>query len=219
MGELDFSLYFYNSVIFATVTAGLTVLMGSMAGYVFARTDFPGKRSLTALIIGVMFISLGPMTLFPKFKLAMDWGLNSSIYTMPIASLYGLGASLFLYEGFVKSLGKEIDEAAIVDGAGYFKRFFRIVLPLMVPVTSTFFLLEFVAEWNNYVFPLVMSAGNPDMKTLTVGVVELRNMGDGAAAWNLLMAGSSISILPVLLVFILMNRRIVEGLSQGAIKG
>jgi multiple sugar transport system permease protein len=133
--------------------------------------------------------------------------------------MYGLGASLFLYEGFIKSLGKEIDEAAIMDGAGYFKRFYQITLPLMLPITSTFFLLEFVAEWNNYVYPLIMSAGNPDMKTLTVGVVELRNMGNGAAAWNLLMAGSSISIIPVLIVFIIMNRQIVEGLSQGAVKG
>jgi multiple sugar transport system permease protein len=166
-----------------------------------------------------MFISLGPMTLYPRFQLAVDWGLASSIYTMPIAAMYGLGASLFLYEGFIKSLGKEIDEAAIMDGAGYFKRFYQITLPLMLPITSTFFLLEFVAEWNNYVYPLIMSAGNPDMKTLTVGVVELRNMGNGAAAWNLLMAGSSISIIPVLIVFIIMNRQIVEGLSQGAVKG
>src|SRR6185312_12377037 len=104
----NFSLYFYNSVIFATVTAVLVVLMGSMSGYVFARTNFPGKRLLTVLVIGVMFISLGPMTLYPRFQLAIDWGLASSIYTMPIAAMYGLGASLFLYEGFIKSLGREM---------------------------------------------------------------------------------------------------------------
>lgn len=217
--ELNFSLYLYNSLVFATLTAGLVVWMGAMAGYAFARTEFPGKRLLSMLIVGVMFISFGPMTLYPKFKLALDFGLTSSIYTIPVVALYGLGASVFLYEGFIKSLGKEMDEAAIVDGAGYFKRFWRISLPLMMPITSTFFLLEFIAEWNNYVFPLVMTIGNPDTKTLTVGVVELRNMGNGASAWNLLMAGSAISIFPVLIVFIILNRQIVAGLSQGAVKG
>jgi len=217
--KLDFSLYFYNSVVFAVVSAGMSVFMGAMAGYVFARTDFPGKRMLSMLIIGVMFISLGPMTLYPKFKLAVDWGLTDSIYTIPLVALYGLGASVFLYEGFVKSLGKDMDEAGIMDGAGYFTRFFRLTLPLMAPITATFFLLEFIAEWNNYILPLVMSIGNPDTKTLTVGVVELRNSGTGAAAWNLLLAGSMISVIPVLTVFILLNRQIVGGLAQGAVKG
>jgi multiple sugar transport system permease protein len=89
----------------------------------------------------------------------------------------------------------------------------------MAPITATFFLLEFIAEWNNYILPLVMSIGNPDTKTLTVGVVELRNSGTGAAAWNLLLAGSMISVIPVLTVFILLNRQIVGGLAQGAVKG
>jgi len=217
--QLNFSLYFYNSVVFSVVSSGMSVLMGAMAGYVFARTNFPGKRILSMLIIGVMFISLGPMTLYPKFKLAVDWGLTESIYTIPLTALYGLGASVFLYEGFVKSLGKEMDEAGIVDGAGYFTRFFRLTLPLMAPITATFFLLEFIAEWNNYILPLVMSIGNPNTKTLTVGVIELRNTGAGAAAWNLLLAGSMISVIPVLTVFILLNRQIVSGLSQGAVKG
>ncbi|WNS43169.1 carbohydrate ABC transporter permease [Paenibacillus sp. MMS20-IR301] len=217
--KLDFSLYFYNSVVFAVVSAGMSVFMGAMAGYVFARTNFPGKKVLSLLIIGVMFISLGPMTLYPKFKLAVDWGLTDSIYTIPLVALYGLGASVFLYEGFVKSLGKDMDEAGIMDGAGYFTRFFRLTLPLMAPITATFFLLEFIAEWNNYILPLVMSIGNPDTKTLTVGVVELRNSGTGAAAWNLLLAGSMISVIPVLTVFILLNRQIVGGLAQGAVKG
>ncbi|NOU82919.1 ABC transporter permease subunit [Paenibacillus sp. LMG 31459] len=217
--KLDFSLYFYNSVVFAVVSAGMSVFMGAMAGYVFARTEFPGKKVLSMLIIGVMFISLGPMTLYPKFKLAVDWGLTDSIYTIPLVALYGLGASVFLYEGFVKSLGKDMDEAGIMDGAGYFTRFFRLTLPLMAPITATFFLLEFIAEWNNYILPLVMSIGNPDTKTLTVGVVELRNSGTGAAAWNLLLAGSMISVIPVLTVFILLNRQIVGGLAQGAVKG
>jgi ABC-type glycerol-3-phosphate transport system permease component len=217
--KLDFSLYFYNSVVFAVVSAGMSVFMGAMAGYVFARTEFPGKKVLSMLIIGVMFISLGPMTLYPKFKLAVDWGLTDSIYTIPFVALYGLGASVFLYEGFVKSLGKDMDEAGIMDGAGYFTRFFRLTLPLMAPITATFFLLEFIAEWNNYILPLVMSIGNPDTKTLTVGVVELRNSGTGAAAWNLLLAGSMISVIPVLTVFILLNRQIVGGLAQGAVKG
>jgi len=217
--KLDFSLYFYNSVIFSVVSAGMSVLMGAMAGYVFARTQFPGKRLLSMMIIGVMFISLGPMTLYPKFKLAVDWGLTDSIYTIPLVALYGLGASVFLYEGFVQSLGKDMDEAGIMDGAGYFTRFFRLTLPLMAPITATFFLLEFIAEWNNYILPLVMSIGNPDTKTLTVGVIELRNTGTGAAAWNLLLAGSMISVIPVLTVFILLNRQIVGGLAQGAVKG
>jgi len=217
--KLDFSLYFYNSVVFSVISSGMAVLMGAMAGYAFARTPFPGKRLLSLLIIGVMFVSLGPMTLFPKFKLAVDWGLTGSIYTIPLVALYGLGASVFLYEGFVKSLGKDMDEAGIMDGAGYFTRFFRLTLPLMAPITATFFLLEFIAEWNNYILPLVMSIGNPDTKTLTVGVVELRNTGTGAAAWNLLLAGSMISVIPVLTVFVLLNRQIVGGLAQGAVKG
>jgi ABC-type glycerol-3-phosphate transport system permease component len=217
--KLDFSLYFYNSVIFAVVSSGMSVVMGAMAGYVFARTQFPGKRLLSMLIIGVMFVSLGPMTLYPKFKLAVDWGLTDSIYTIPLVALYGLGASVFLYEGFVKSLGQDMDEAGIMDGAGYFTRFFRLTLPLMAPITATFFLLEFIAEWNNYILPLVMSIGNPDTKTLTVGVVELRNTGTGAAAWNLLLAGSMISVIPVLTVFLVLNRQIVGGLAQGAVKG
>ncbi|WP_144027529.1 carbohydrate ABC transporter permease [Paenibacillus selenitireducens] len=218
-GGMDFSFYFFNSFVFACIAAILSALLGSMGGYVFARSDFPGKRLLYALVIGLLFISLGPMTLFPKFEMAVNWGLNSNIFTLPLLTATGLGASLFLYEGYIKSLGREIDEAAVVDGAGYYKRYFSIFLPLMIPIISTFFIIEFVAEWNNYIFPLVMTIGNPQLKTITVAVVEMRSMGDGAAAWNLLMTGSSISIIPVLIVFVVMNRQIVEGLSQGAVKG
>jgi ABC-type glycerol-3-phosphate transport system permease component len=217
--ELNFSLYFFNSVVFSLLSSVLAAILGSMSGYVFARSQFPGKKLMYALILSMMFISLGPMTLFPKFEMAVDFGLTASIFTITLVNVHVLGASLFLYEGYVKSLGREIDEAAIVDGANYFRRYMKIFFPLMMPIISTLFLLEFISDWNNYIFPLVMSIGNPTMKTLTVAVVELRNMGDGAAAWNMIMAGASVSILPMIIMFIIMNRHIVEGLTRGALKG
>jgi multiple sugar transport system permease protein len=134
--------------------------------------------------------------------------------------LFGMNmVFVYIVRGFINTLPKALDEAAKIDGCSFTGIFFKIIFPLLQPVIATIGILTFQGTWNSYLMPTIFTLGNPSQRTIIAGVVALKNTGGAASAWNLMLAGSAISIVPVLVAFAIGNKYFVAGLANGAVKG
>lgn len=215
----NFALYTLNSLLVAVITMVLALFTSSLAGYVFSRFEFPMKKLVVSAYLAFMFITLGSVTLLPLFLLFKSAGLTKSVLGMALAMTGGQAANVFLIMGFVKTIPRTIDEAAYIDGCSYFRIFYNIIIPLIKPILGVVALFTFRGAWNEYLIPLVMTIGNPKLMTLTVGVVQLKYSANAAAEWNIMLAGASIAIIPVLIVYLFANKQFIAGLTAGAVKG
>jgi ABC-type glycerol-3-phosphate transport system permease component len=215
----NFTQYTLNSVMVAGFSMTLALFTSSMAGYVFARFEFFGKKQIVSLYLAFMFISLGSVTLLPLYMLLKSLGLTSNLVGMALVITGGQAANVFLVMGFVKGVPRDVDEAAYIDGCSYIRIFFNILVPLIRPILGVVALFSFRTAWNEYLIPLVMTIGSPKLRTLTVGVVQLRYSANAAAEWNVMLAGASIALLPVLIVYLFTNKQFIAGLTAGAVKG
>ena len=167
----------------------------------------------------MMFISLGSVTLYPLYSLLQSVGLNKSKIGMVIIMTGAQISNVILVMGFVKTIPKELEEAASIDGCSPFGIFFKIIFPLLRPILAVVALFSFRNSWNDYLTPLMMSIGNPELKTLTVAVAQLKYSVNAAAEWNIMLAGAAIAIIPVLVLYLFMNKQFIAGLTAGAVKG
>ena len=216
----NFSVYTMNSIFLGVGTMVLTVFITSMAGYVFSRKSFRFKEVIYGAFVAFMFVNVGSVTLRPLFELSIKLGMNKSLWSV-ILIITGTGQAtyIFLARGYVNSIPKEIDEAATIDGCTFFQTFYKILFPLLKPITSTIALLSFRAGWNEYILPLVFTMSNDKMRPLTVGVNMLKNNGDGAAAWNILFAGATLAIIPIVIIYFMFSKHFMTGMTAGAVKG
>lgn len=216
----NFSVYTKNSFFLGIGTMILTVIISSMSGYVFSRKDFKYKELLYSTFVAFMFVNVGSVTLRPLFELAVKLKMNTSLVSV-VLILVGTGQATFIFlnRGFVNTIPKELDEAAKIDGCTFFQTFYRILFPLLKPITATIALLSFRGGWNEYILPLVFTMSNDSMRPLTVGVNMLRNVGDGAAAWNIVFAGATMAILPMIVIYLIFSRHFMQGMTAGAVKG
>ncbi len=218
--QANFATYTINSLFLAVGVMIISVINSTMAGYVFSRREFRGKELLYGLFIMFMFINVGSVSLRPLFELAVKLKVNKSLLPVIFISAgAGQATFIFLCRGFVNSIPRELDEAAKIDGCSFFETYYRIILPLLKPVMATIALLSFRQGWNEYIMPLVFTMTNDKRRPLTVGVNMLKNMGDGTAAWNIMFAGATISIVPMLLIYILFSKNFMNGMTAGAVKG
>ncbi len=216
----NFSRYTFNSVFMSFFIVTGTIISCTVSGYVFERGRFRGKEILFAMVISSMFVSLGSLTLYPTLMIAKGFHMNQSLWGVIIIRVLGLNVTnLFIARGFIKSISSEIDEAAKIDGCSFFGIYRHIIFPLCKPLIATIGILEFRAAWNDYLMPLVFTLSNPDRMPLVVGVVNLKSSGEAASSWNLMLAGSAISIIPMILVYMIFNRYFIEGLTSGSVKG
>lgn len=210
----------FNSVWYTVVSVGITIMIASVSGYVFARGEFPGKKAIFVLFSSLMFISLGSITIYPLFEILSGLNLNKSLWGLVVVHCFGIPiVQMYLVRGFVSALPKELDEAATIDGCTFTGTFFRVILPLLKPIIATIAILAFNETWNSYLMPSIFTMTNPKQQTLIVGVVALKNSGEGATSWNLMFAGTTIALLPVILIFIFGNKYITKGIVDGAVKG
>lgn len=213
-GRLDFTTFFLNSFIVAFfVTAG-NIVFSSMIGYALAKLEFRGKKLLFALVLGTLMVP-GVVTFVPLFVLTANLGLVNS-YPGLILPFLITPLGVFLMRQFMLSLPDDIIEAARIDGASEWRIFLRVIMPLCGPAVATLTILTFLGSWNNFLWPLVV-ATTEDMYTLPVALA-LYSVGQNAAQYGLMMAGAVVVVVPVLIVFVILQRYFVQGIALTGIK-
>ncbi|MBE5993142.1 MAG: carbohydrate ABC transporter permease [Paenibacillaceae bacterium] len=217
--QANFTKYTLNSVVVSISVTILAVTTTSLAGFVMARKDFAGKKILLALYMSMMFVSLGSVTLYPIYELLRALKINKTIFALVIALTGGQATNVFLVMGFTKGIPKELDEAAIIDGCSIYGVYSRIILPLSKPILAVVALFSFRNAWNDYITSLIMTISIPKLQTLTVAVVQLKYSVNSAAEWHIMLAGASIAIIPILIVYMFSNKQFIAGLTAGAVKG
>ena len=216
----NFAKYTFNSAWYSVFEVLIAIWTSTIAGYVFARGEFRGKKIIFACFTSLMFITLGTSTLYPKLQILKLLHLNNSLFGLLVMQFFGINiTNVFLVRGFVVSLPKALDEAAEIDGCSFFGTFIRIILPLLKPIIATVAIFSFAIAWNDYLLPMVVTLANPAQRPLSVGMIALKGSAEAATAWNLILAGAMISAIPMIIVFLCFNKFFIKGLSSGAVKG
>lgn len=216
--QANFARYTWNSAFVSIAVTVGTLLVASMAAYVVDRRQFPGRSLYVTTQASMMFISVGAIVLRPQFDLMVVLNLNTTLWGVILILVSAHSSTFFLLLGFFKAVPRELDEAAMVDGSGFVRTFFRIVLPLLTPGLGVAGLFVFRHAWNEYILPLVFTMTNPQLQTLTVGLANLRYGSSAAMQIHLMMAGACLSILPMLLAYILANKSFIQ-VTSGSVKG
>jgi len=210
----------FNSIFYAACIVIGSVITSITAGYVFARGTTRFTKVVNTMLLCSMFVSIGTLSLYPQLSLAKMFGLSGTLWGPIIIRVFGMNATqVFIATGYVRQISREIDEAAQIDGCGFFKIFWKIIFPLCKPLVATTGLMAFRTAWSDYLLPYVFTISKKDRWPLVVGVVSLKSSGEAVSSWNLMLAGISISILPMLIVYLFLNRYFIEGLTEGSVKG
>lgn len=212
--RLSFGTYFFNSAVVATAVTTGNVVFCSMLGYALAKLRFPGKRILFAVVLGTLMVP-GIVTFMPLFVLVANLNLVNTHAGLILPFLVG-AFGVFLMRQFIGGIPDELLDAARVDGAGEHYIFWRIIMPLCGPAIATLTILTFLGSWNSFLWPLVV-ATSESMYTLPVAIA-LFATGQQETNIALLMAGAVVVIVPVLIVFIVLQRYFTQGIAMTGIK-
>ena len=222
--DTNFGQWFLNSVIIAGSASGVAVFVSALAAYVFSRRRFRGRRTglLSLLLIQMFPQFLAVVAIFLMFATITDYwpaiGFNTW-WGLVLLYLGGaLGVGTWLMKGFFDTVPRELDESATVDGAGHAQIFFRILLPLVAPVLAVTGLLAFISTINEFIFANIFLTDS-GAKTLSVGLWGLVAAEQRNTNFGIFCAGTLLTAIPTVLVFQLLQRYIVEGLTSGAVKG
>ncbi|HHY10400.1 MAG TPA: carbohydrate ABC transporter permease [Firmicutes bacterium] len=219
--------YFLNSVLVTALALGVLIVVAIPAAYVLARYDFRGKRIINLLFMAGLFVNVNYIVV-PIFLMLLGWDewayrlLGRGIFLdnlFVLAVVYAathLPFTIYLLANFFKSLSKSYEEAAFIDGAGYLKTMLRVMVPMAKPSIITVILFNFLAFWNEYIIALTLLPGRK--KTLPVGLVNLNQAQRAAARYGQLYAGLVIVMLPTLLLYLSVQRKLTEGMTIGGIK-
>jgi len=212
----EFGRYFLNSVIVAGCTTVAAVFLAAMMAYAFARFDFPGRRVLFGLLLlGLMVPAM--MLLIPQFLVAKKLLLLDSLFGLIVFYTGGnLALNTFLLRSFFRDIPLELEEAMIVDGAGPWRRFRQLILPLSRPALATVGLFTFLASWDEFAWALTIIS-DPSKRTLPIAIALFQ--GQHATSWGLVFAASVIAVAPVIAIFVAFQRQFVSGITAGALKG
>lgn len=212
----NFSRYFLNSSVVAAATVAAVLLLGSMMAHGLARYRFRGHRLVRALIL--FFMVMPSMSLLvPQFVLATRLGLLDSLAGVAIVHIAQvLPLVTFILYGFMNGLPRELYEAALVDGAGAWRLYRSIALPLSRPALATVAILAFLGSWDEYPWALTI-INSADQRTLPVGIAAFQ--GVHSSDWGLIFAASLIAVAPVIVLFAFLQRHVIRGLTAGALKG
>ncbi|MET9020003.1 carbohydrate ABC transporter permease [Actinopolymorpha sp. NPDC004070] len=213
--DAHFGRYLVNTVVITVVTVAIVTIRCATCGYVLARFRFRGSRIFMGVLVATLFVPTG-YTIIPIVRISMQLGLIDSLAGMILALSGGAYVSaILIYYGYFRKIPRELEEAAVVDGAGFVRTFFSVMLPLAMPVTATVAVLTFITTWNSFFLPLVFSFSRPELRTVSVGMQAF--VGETATDWSGMAAAGVISILPVVALFCFLQRYFVDGIS-GAVK-
>lgn len=212
---LPFDVFFLNSLKIAFLSLAGTLLACSLAAYAFARLRFPGREAVFALLLTTMMIP-SQVLLLPLFILYKNIGWLDSHYPLWVPSFFGSAFGTFLLRQFFLSLPTELTDAAKIDGCSHFGIYWRIILPLSGPGLATLGIFTFMGSWNSFLVPLIV-VNKIDLRTVPLGLAALQ--GSNEIRLNAVMAASTLSILPILIVFFFAQKYFVQGVVLTGIKG
>lgn len=213
LGKTLYLRWMANSLVVALASTALGLLFCSLGGYAFAKFDFPGKTVMFWIVIASVSIPAFT-TVIPLFGWLARLGLLDT-YIVLILPFAANAFGIFLMRQYAVAIPTELLDAGRIDGAGEFRLYWSVVLPLLRPALGTVGVLIFIASWNSYIWPLVMMRTD-EMLTLPVGVATLK--GDQLPEYGMLMAASVLSSVPIIIAFLIMQRQFIAGLTQGAVK-
>ncbi|GAA2198787.1 carbohydrate ABC transporter permease [Sinomonas flava] len=216
MTTVPFGRFFLNSAIVTAAGATVKVTLAIMTAYALVFVRFPFKNLIFILILVALMVP-PQVSILPNYILVAGIGGKNTLWGIILPGL-GTAFGTFLLRQHFMTLPASILEAAEIDGAGHWKRLWQIVVPVSVPSIATVALVTIVSEWNDYIWPLIIT-DRPEVMTLPVGLTLLQNSESGGGAWGMLMAGAVLVIIPVLVVFAMLQRYIVAGLTQGSVTG
>jgi multiple sugar transport system permease protein len=221
--EYDFVTYFKNSFVFAAAITAVNLFISSLGGYAFARLKFPGREVIFLFVLGTLMIP-DPLRLVPVYLMLIDfplthWNLVGTYRGFIFfGSTLALATNLFLLRQYFLTIPKDYEEAAKLDGAGYFKTYWRIMLPLALPAVAAVAILTFQGTWNEFFWALiVLGYDRPDLYTVQLGLTQF--VFQYQTLWPELMAATTIAILPVVVVYIFFQRYFVAGITAAGVKG
>lgn len=222
--SINFFLFLRNSFVFATVITVFQVAFSTMAAYAFARLKFPGRDFIFLLYVSALMVP-GIVTLIPNFVLIRGIGQWLAGFNEAIAGSYGLlmgqmvapyffmtPFAVFFLRQFFLGLNREIEEAARIDGANYFRVFWNVALPMSRPPIVTLAIITFINSWNEYLWPLIVGR-DESVRVLTVALNIFRSsQPTGIPDWSGLMAGTALAILPVLIIYMFVSRQVIDSI-------
>jgi multiple sugar transport system permease protein len=209
-----FPRWLFNTAILAVTIAVVETIACSMAGYAFSRLDFPGRNLVFNFMLGTMMIP-GAVTLIPGYVLVTKLKLINTYWSLILPAVTSAGA-IFLLTQFFRSIPRELEEAAVIDGASHMQIYRNVVLPLARPALLTVFILQFQGMWNNFLTPLLY-LNSPKMYVLNVALSIFQQQYK--EQWNLILVGAMFNAIPVLVLFFFFSRYYIEGLSYAGVKG
>jgi multiple sugar transport system permease protein len=210
--ELDFGTYLRNTVIVVAI-GFVGLLFMAMAGYAFAKFDFRGKRWMFFVVLATMMIPI-QVTMIPTYLILNGLKLTNTLVGIALPTLVG-GFSIFLFRQFMSTIPTEMLEAARLDGAAEFRIFWQIVMPMSRPILAVQVVLTFIAGWNSFLWPLII-ASDQKLYTLSVGLSLLNQQI--AVNPSLQMAAASVMVVPILLVFVVFQRYVMQGFALSGLK-
>lgn len=210
---VPFIRYMLNSFFVSATVTVVALFFHTMAGYSLARLRFPGREVIFLAIFSTFLVSL-PVVIVPLFIIVRALGMLNSYAGLIVPAIFN-AFGIFLLRQYYLSLPREIEEAAVVDGAGYWRIYWSIILPLSRPIMSALAILFFLANWNAFLWPLTI-ASNPDLWVVQVGIANFKSQY--SASWNYMMAASTVVAIPTLILFVIFQRQIMDSLKTSGLK-
>ncbi len=217
VASLNFFLFLRNSIIFSTLATAGQVFFSTMAAYAFARLRWVGRDTLFTIYISALMVP-GIVLLIPNFVLIRNLGLQGTFAGMVAPYFFMTPFAVFFLRQFFLGINRELEEAAKIDGANHLVIFGRIILPLSGPPITTLAIIQFITAWNDYLWPFIVGR-DESVRVLTVALNVFRQAAPGRAPdWTGLMAATALSILPVLILYMLLGKRVINSIQFSGFK-
>ncbi|QAY70743.1 carbohydrate ABC transporter permease [Xylanimonas protaetiae] len=214
----DIGIYMRNSIIYAVTSTVLVVLFSTLAAYAFSRLEWPGRNLVFSVLIVALMVP-GIMTLLPNFVLVKNLGLVNTFAGLILPGAFFSAFNIFFLRQFFLGISREVEEAAIIDGAGRLRVMFRVIMPMAQGPIVTLLILGFIGAWNDYFWPLLVSTSGDEVRPLTLALAVFRQSAPGTATdWAGLMAAALIAALPMFLIFMVFGRRIVNSIGFSGVR-
>jgi multiple sugar transport system permease protein len=211
--EVNFLRYLFNTLVVSASVTLIALLFHSMSGYALARLRFPGREVIFMTMFSTFLVSL-PVIIVPLFILVRTLGMLNSYAGLIIPSIFN-AFGIFLLRQYYLSIPRELEEAAVIDGAGYWRIYWSLILPLSRPLLSSLAILFFLTNWNAFLWPLTIT-NNQDLWMVQVGIAAFK--GQYSASWNYIMAASTVVAAPTLILFLIFQRQIMDSIKTSGLK-